>query len=142
MTIIESVREYINTYSELAQFAKLNVDYLANKPTEYTIDPVPSEIVIEEDILGNSTRQFLFVFASREAFGPSALDNMANSGFYEDFNEWISEQNKNGVLPQLETGKTPTKIECLGLGYLFENDSDTARYQIQCRLIYDQKGSE
>lgn len=141
MSIIKGIRDFILTFPDLSKFALLNVDYLSGNPAEYTIDHVPSEIIIEEDITGDSTRQFLFVFASRESYGQDALKNMANSGFYEKFESWLSEQNNKKNFPKLGNNQTPTEIEALGLGYLFENDDNTARYQIQCRLIYEQKGA-
>ena len=36
----------------------------------------------------------------------------------------------------LEDGKRPIKIESLTSGYLFSATEDSARYQIQCRLVY------
>jgi len=139
MTLIESVRNYILTCPFLEDY-KLSVDFLSNEES-YTIDPVPSETLIEADILGNETNQFLFVFASREYYGEDALNNMENSGFYEKFSDWIKENNDNGILPVLETGKTATEIQALGLGYLMNNDDSTARYQIQLRMVYEQEGA-
>jgi len=139
MTLVESVRNYILTCPFLEEFP-VNVDYLSNE-NGYTIDPVPSETLIEADILGNETNQFLFVFASREFYGEDTIQNMSNSGFYEKFADWIKESNDNGILPALEAGKKATELEALGLGYLMNNDDSKARYQIQLRMVYEQKGA-
>ena len=50
------------------------------------------------------------------------------------------ENNKLGILPLLESDKNATKIKCLTGGYMFENaaDATSARYIIQCQLVYDQ----
>ena len=44
-------------------------------------------------------------------------------------------------LPIMRDGLTPTKIEAMSSGYLFDvsGDLSNARYQIQCRLIYDKE---
>ena len=49
---------------------------------------------------------------------------------------WIAEQNINGRLPKLPDNCTPQSVKVLSSGYVMDNDTKTARYQIQCQLIY------
>lgn len=140
--IIDGLRTYIRKCPALRKYnkaVKVNVDYLEDKPTTYSIEEVPSDIVIQKYVDGSSKRQYVFVFASRESYSEDVIDNINNSGFYEDFAEWLEEQNNNNNLPSIGDNKEVLKIEAITNGYAFKTDVDTARYQIQCRIIYLQK---
>ncbi|MEE0980692.1 MAG: chloramphenicol resistance protein, partial [Acutalibacteraceae bacterium] len=65
MTIIESVKNFIMTCPFLAELARVNVDFLPENPDTYSIEEVPSQIIIKEYLDGSSERQFVFVFAAR-----------------------------------------------------------------------------
>src|SRR5699024_1670470 len=124
----------------LDMYARLNIDYLGVNPTEYTIDSVPTTEIVKEYVDGGAIKQFVFVFGSREYYGPDALQNIENSGFYEQFADWLEEQTREGNLPVLEGNKEPIKIEATTTGYLFDASEENGRYQIQCRLIYYEGG--
>ena len=137
MSIIEAVRTYLCT-CPLLKDGKMNVDYLGAEPTEYTVDSVPVGEVVTSYVDGSSERQFEFIFASREAYGPQVLLQLENAGFYERFAAWIQEQNRQKNFPLLDGGKEAQSIEVVTGGYLFAGTTDTARYQVQCRLMYFQ----
>lgn len=141
MAIIEAVRDYILTCPLLKDLARINVDFLPEDANTYSIESVPTQTIISTDIDGSTTRQFNFVFASRLLYTPEIRNNIDNSGFYEDFENWLETNSENGVFPVLAEGLTPTKIEAISSGYLFDiaGDLTDARYQIQCRLIYDKE---
>lgn len=138
MTIIESVKTYIKTCPALNELARVNVDFLPEKPDTYSIEEVPTETIIEKYLDGSSKRQFTFVFAARLNYSDEIRNNIDNSGFYEDFAAWLEECSDNEILPEMAAGLDPVKIEALSNGYLFDISGDltNARYQIQCRLIY------
>lgn len=79
-------------------------------------------------------KQFLFIFASREYYGQTVRQNIENLAFYEHFSEWITE----AELPDLD-GRIPVSIEVVTGGYAFDSGSNTARYQIQLRLLYEEE---
>ena len=140
--IIDSIRKFIRKCPCLSEFngaVRVNVDYLESKPTTYSIEEVPTQPIIKKYIDGSSLRQYEFIFASRECYGPDVLQNIDNCGFYEDFANWIENQNLDGNLPILKD-KVCRSIECLSNGYAFQTDVDKARYQIQMRITYFQKG--
>jgi hypothetical protein len=140
MAIIESLRTYIATCPFLDSSGRVSVDFLGSEPTEYSVDPVPANIILEEFIDGSSNRQYVFVFTSREPYGSDTLQNMVNSGFYERFANWLDEQSKLGNLPTLESGTSAYKIAANSLGYIIEGETDSAKYQIQCSLEYYKEG--
>ena len=140
--IIDGLRTFIRTCPALRKYnnaVKVNIDYLADTPTTYSIEEVPTDITIQKYVNGSSKRQFVFVFASREDYSEDVIDNINNSGFYEDFSNWLEEQTKVANLPSIGNGKEVLKIEAITNGYAFKTDVKTARYQVQCRLVYIQK---
>ncbi len=139
MSIIESVKTFIATYPDLTANVPLSVDALGNTPTEYGIIPLPGGKTIETYINGGSLREFPFAFQSTMSTADE-LERIENSGFYEDFADWLESQTLAGTLPTMETGKTAETIEAVGWGYIQDQgESGTAIYQITCRLIYAQE---
>lgn len=134
--IIESIRNYFLSCPLIDEESKINVDYLGIEAVEYTIDSVPAEKVIKTYVGGDTLNQYVFVFGSREYYGSDTLQNIENSGFYENFSKWIKEQSKLGNLPILTGNKNSIKMEVLTSGYLFDITESLARYQIQIRLVY------
>ena len=139
MTIIEAVRTYLATCPLLAG-GKLNVDFLPPEAATYSVDVVPVKPIIKQYLDGSSNRQFLFVLATRAYYGEHIRQQIDNLCFFEDFDEWLDTQNRAQTFPDLGDGRTGRKLEVTTSGYVFAPDTDTARYQIQCRLSYYQKG--
>ena len=139
MSIINSLYEYFKSCPLLGD-GKINVDYLPEKAREYTIDTITGDPFITRYARGAAMKQYLFAFGSREAYGTDVVQNLANSGFYEDFAAWMEQQTAARNFPAMSVGQTPRRIEAQSTGYLFGADPDTARYQIQCRLVYYQEG--
>lgn len=139
--IIESVKKYIESCPLLEGFKRLCVDYLPETTDTYSIEGIPAQTVIRSYVDGSTERQFVFVFAARLFYSEEIRNNIENSGFYEAFADWLEEQSEAGSLPELPNGKTASKIEAMSSGYLFDisGDLSNARYQIQCRLIYDEE---
>lgn len=139
--IIKALRDYISQCSYLYEFNKgINIDYLDNNSTMYSIEEVPCEPIIKRYINGDTKRQYDFIFASRESYGADVFQNIENSGFYENFSRWIEEESSKGNLPSLEGNRESLEIKVSTTGYAFQTDDNSARYQIQLKLIYFQKG--
>ena len=141
MTIVESVKDFILTCPLLSELKRLNIDFLPEDPDTYSIESVPAPEVIKTYLDGSTERQFVFVFAARFFYSEEVRNNIENSGFYESFAEWLEEQTEAENFPELTGGRTPSKIEAMSSGYLYDiaGDFNNARYQIQCRLIYDKE---
>jgi hypothetical protein len=138
-TIIQAVKIYIATYTELATGAPLWVNYLGASPTAYSIVPLAGSKVVEEYITGGTVNEFPFAFQSMESTADE-LERLESLGFYEAFAAWLKSQTLAGTLPTLNTGQTPEKIEALGWAYLYEQgESGTGVYQIQCKLTYEEQ---
>ena len=134
--MIEEVRDYIALCPYLKEYSELNVEYLIDKVNTYSInenagyDPI---IPGTKDILGNCEKQFLFTFDSRLRWNEDIQNNIDNSKFFEKFRDWLENNNKNDIFPDIngiyEIGATTN-------GYIFMTNSNEAIYRIQCYLKY------
>lgn len=141
MTMIEAIRKYLESCPVLSG-GKLNVDFLPQDATTYSVDVVPTTPVVKRYLDGSSARQFLFVFATRASYGEHIRQQLDNLCLFEAFEEWVDKQNRAKAFPDLGEGRTAQKLEVTTSGYVFAPETDTARYQIQCRLSYFQKGEK
>lgn len=141
MTIIESIRAWLRTYPPL-ESGRLGVDYLPEEAKTYSIDTVPSKEIFKKYVGGSAQKQYLFTLASREFRVDDIQGNIENMAFYEGFSRWVEAQNRRPKhLPELSDGRTALRVEVTTSGYPFMvDDHGTARYQIQCKLTYFEKG--
>ena len=141
--IMGQIRELIKTCPCISAYAKgIGIDHLAEEPECYSIESAPAEPILKKYINGDTKRQQVFVFASREAYGADIRKNIENIGFFQLFSDWMEQiSNKKGFI-DLGENKIPVKIEALTTGYVFETGEQKAKYQIDCRLVYLQEGAK
>lgn len=134
--MIEKVREYILNCPYIKEFAEINVDYLADKVNTYSVNEgVGYNPIISTDILGNEECQFQFSFDAKLYWNEEIANNIDNSKFFEDFREWLKNNNKNKIFPQVE-GIEIESISAITNGYLFATNADEAIYRISCGMNY------
>lgn len=140
MSIVEAVRAWLRTYPPLSD-GRLGVDFLPETAKTYSVDTEPVQPVVKRYLDGSSVRQFAFVLSSREFHSDLIAQNMENSAFYENFSGWVAQQNRAKCLPELGEWRTAHRVEVTSPGYPFQvYEEGTARYQIQLKLIYFEKG--
>lgn len=139
MSIIEAVRNWFLTYPALDDpGVPLLVDYLGAEAAQYTLESVPDVPIYRQYTDGSCLMQYLFIFASREYYGAEVERCMDNQAFFEELAAWVRQQNRKHALPELGENRVPVFIEVLTGGYAFSEDSETARYQMQLRLVYEE----
>ena len=136
--IIEALRNYILTYPNLPA-GQVLVDYLGSEAGQYSLEPIPCDPVFKRYTDGCCQKQYSFLLASREEYSADLLPCIQNEQFYEEFAHWIETQNKRRILPDLGVGRFPVSIEVVTGGYVLGEETNTARYQIQLRLIYEEE---
>lgn len=134
-SIIDALEKYF-IGCELLKDGALRVDYLGEKPVEYTIEVLPCDPVVKRYLGGSTVRQYLFAFGSREFYSQERLQNIQNSAFYERLADWVETRSMSGILPELPDGMEAQQLEVISSGYLFDGSMTNARYQIQLRLLY------
>ena len=133
MKIIEAIREYFNGCDLLDEDARINVDYIGDEVVEYAIYSEPINPIYKEYVDGGKIKQFGFTFTTVNYYSAELLQQLENSNFFEDFQNWIEENNKNSILPKV---KGAIRIEILSNGFLLDANAEQAKYQIQLKLIY------
>jgi hypothetical protein len=132
--MIEEIRDYFNEHVQLAsEFENILVDFLGDEAITYTIEPVPVEPILRQYTDGSSLRQYVFQFGSREYYDSGVAQNIANLDFYEEFSNNIEDNNRKGILPDIEGIQS---IECLTPGTIQNVQDGTAKYIIQMRITY------
>lgn len=136
-SIIEAIKTHIETCS-LLQNGNVNVDYVGTQMS-YSIDPLPCDPIVRRYTDGGGIMQFQFAFTSKEVYDEDDRITIENSGFCQQFEEWMEQQNMLDTLPELPKGKSAFKYETMNKGYLFDIVGNKAKYRIECRLIYTQE---
>lgn len=131
--MIEKIRQYFIENNIIDENSRINVDFLGENPTEFALEPLPVNPVLESYINGVSLRQFQFQLLSCNDYGADVMQNMANSTYYENLYELIESNNKKRVLPNIDGIES---IECLNSGGILDTGTNTARYSIQMRITY------
>ena len=140
MTIIDGVRAWLKTYEGLAD-GRLSVDFLPEEAKSYSVDTVATTEIVKRYLDGSSIRQFLFCVSSREFYSDNIAQNVDNQAFYEGLAAWLERKSKLRQFPNIGTGRTVRSIEISSTAYPFVVDEHgTARYQLQLKLTYFQKG--
>ena len=137
-SILEGIVEHIAT-CPLLQDGVFRVDALGDQAVEYTIETGVFDPVIKRYVNGDEVKQYQFNFGSREYYSMDRIQNIQNSAFYEKFANWIEDQNRKEIFPDLPGNCYAEKIEVLSNGYMFDGSMRNARYQIQLRLIYQKE---
>ena len=133
-SIIGALRDYYLECPYLKD-GKFSVDFLRNDPS-YSLDPLPSDPVYRQYVDGGKIYQMEYAFTSKAAYDGDARTMIDNSFFYQQLAEWVEQQEDAGNLPNLE-GYTAIGNAVTSSGYLFDADSDLAKYQVQLRLLYE-----
>lgn len=135
-TIIKAIIDYFSGCPLLSDEQKnINADNLLSEVKSFSVETVPCDEIIKSYVDGSAKKQYLFVFASRQCFGDNEI-NLGNSAFYEEFVQWIEEQNEKDNFPILPKPLEAQAMKVLSSGYVIDNDETKARYQIQCQLKY------
>lgn len=140
MAVMQSVQKWLKTYSGLS--GRLDVDFLDEDADTYSVDTIPCEEIIKRYKDGGTVRQFQFAVSSRRYYEQNIKNNLSNLQFFEDLTAWIENKSRLRQLPVMDKGRTAQKIVVTSSGYPFDvTENGMARYQMQLRLEYFQKGS-
>lgn len=136
--MIDSVRDYISNCPYLDVFTEVNVNYLVDKVKAYSVNEGASyNPIITTDILGNEESQFQFTFDAKFYWNDEIANNVDNSNFFENFSNWLRENNNNKIFPIIGSDDISiTSISANSNGYIFDTSSDEAIYRISCVMNY------
>lgn len=112
---------------------QINADMLSINVGDYSIDRIPSQPIMNKWIIGTTKRRDLYSFRSRRSYSQDTINNLENIGFFENFEDKITQKNLKGKLPQIDGIES---IECLNTGTLNNANTNTAEFDIQIQITY------
>ena len=136
---IEELRRWFRDCPAVSGSLRFGVNHLPEKPTEYALYSVPSNLTYRENVLGERVLADIqtenYIFASKENYGSDIEQNIAVLGWYQTIVAWIITQNNAGNFPDMENGKILSILPTLS-AYPAEVGSSVAKYQIQIAVNY------
>ncbi len=134
--MIDKIRDYVATCPYLDEFVELNVNYLVDKAKAYSINEGTGyNPVVNTYLNGDKEMRFIFYFDAKLFWNEEVQNNINNSIFFENFKDWLEENDNNGVYPEINNIE-PLSIGATSNGYIFATNSMEAVYRISCEFSY------
>jgi len=114
----------------------INANMLSADPNNYSLDKIPVDKSVEMWITGDEIHRDVYSFRSRNNYSQDTLKNLINIGFFEVFEDRISSNNKQGILPDIDGIQ---EIKCLNCGSMNNATTNTAEFDIQIEITYMNK---
>lgn len=124
--------EIINTLTTNRNY-QINANMLSNSIDDYSLDKIPTDSVVETWITGDEIHKDVYSFRSRKSYSQDAIVNLKNVGFFEQFEIAIKDNNKKGVLPEINGIES---IVCLNCATMNDADGKQAEFDIQIQITY------
>lgn len=112
---------------------QLNVNFLSNEPNNYSLDKIPTQTEVETWIIVPTIHRDIYSFRSRMNYSADTITNIKNIGFFESFEQIITNKNNDRILPDI-TGIQ--EIKCLNCGTMRNANTNTAEFDIQVMIEY------
>ena len=112
---------------------QINANMLSSEPNNYSLDKIPTASTVEEWITGTRICRDVYSFRSRVGYSQDTINNLINVGFFEIFEDIISSNNEEGILPNIEGIQS---IQCLNCGSMTNANTNTAEFDIQLQITY------
>lgn len=131
---ITKLRDYlIKVVNDISKLKSINVNALSKEINTYSLDKLPTESTVEVWVNGTEIHRDVYTFSSRRNYSYNEINNLLNIGFFEIFEEAIKDNNKKGILPEIEGIEN---IQCLNCGTMVNNETNTAEFDIQIEIRY------
>ena len=115
---------------------QINANMLSNEPNNYSLDKIPTSSTVEEWITGTRICRDVYSFRSRVGYSQDTINNLINVGFFEIFEDIISSNNEEGILPNIEGIQS---IQCLNCANMTNANTNTAEFDIQLQIEYKEE---
>lgn len=133
---ISKLRNYlfnvINTLTENRNY-QINANMLSNKVDDYSLDKIPTEKEVESWVIGYELHKEVYSFRSCKSYSQDTIVNLKKMGFFEQFEYAIEDNNKKGILPDINGIES---IECLNCFTMISTDGKQAEFDIQIQITY------
>lgn len=124
--------DIINTLTTNRNY-QINANMLSNEIDDYSLDKIPTNVEVENWIIGGGVNRDVYSFRSRRPYSQDTINNLKNIGFFEEFEKIIKSNNDKGVLPEIDDIES---IECLNCATMNSTDGQQAEFDIQIQITY------
>lgn len=125
--------EIINTLTDNRNY-QINANMLSDNIDDYSLDKIPTNIEVENWIIGGGVHKDVYSFRSRKSYSSDTITNLKNMGFFEQFENAIKTNNEEGNLPDINGIES---IECLNPFTMINNENgNSATFDIQIQITY------
>ena len=111
---------------------QISADYLG-EIGDFSLDKIPTSSTVQRWISGVEIHRDVYSFRSRKAYSQDTINNLQNIGFFEEFENIIKSNNKEGILPDIDRIES---IECLNCATFNSQDGNEATFDIQIQITY------
>lgn len=139
--MIGAIRTYLKSCSCFDNLKEMGIDFLSNDANVASIDRTPIQPLKGEKISGTKFKQASFTLRVKLNHSDELKQQIENSDFLEDFEDWLEEQNDIKNFPTFKDNKKVTKIYVSSSNYLLAIDSTLRKavYQVQIIVEYEEK---
>lgn len=114
------------------------LDWLRQEAGSLSVDSVPTSPQVRRYMDGGRRLRLDFVVSGREFLDDDPAGAAASLGLFEE----LGRRMESAPLPALGEGLTAERVQILSTAYPVSLDGHgTARYQMQCRLIFYKEGT-
>lgn len=139
--MIGAIRTYLKQCSCFEDLKEMGIDFLSNDANIASIDRTPIQPKKKENIGGTKFKQASFALRVKLNHSDELKQQIENSDFLEDFEDWLEEQNDLKNFPKFKKNKKVTNIYVSSSNYLvsIEPNLRKAVYQVQIIIEYEKK---
>lgn len=137
MTVGQALIEWLHTYGDVEVEAVIETDQLDSETKSYGLfKEAQKEVVTFLNGSRDVTEYYNFMVRAR-----SKLDTnrVSNQEWLENLETWIRMQNIHRVLPDLGPGRACWAVGVSVTGYMMEQETDTAAYQMSVEIHYTEE---
>ncbi len=134
-SILKAMQEYLEACPAIDL---VHLDTVAENPSDYAVT-LAGNSKVSEDLAGNKTYRYNFVFYAREDTG-NDIDRTVNHDFLQGFADWLEEQDEAGNYPALPANCIAEEVAVSNILLFAVDDNGSAGiYQVQLQLIYTKR---
>ena len=142
MDLLEAIKEYFYGYENIDEEGLIYINNTPVENTNYAIiqAPMPNGGIVKSFIGGDVIMQYLFEFDTINQHSNGVDDiNKINSLFYVKLEKWIRDNNRNGILPNVENCQSIEVVRSAYVKHISE-DGQQAVHSMSARITYYEKG--
>lgn len=139
--MIGAIRTYLAGCPSFNDLKSIGVDFLSNNANIASIDRTPIKPLKNTRVTETKVKQASFALRVKLNHSDELKQQIENSNFLEDFEDWLEEQSTVRNYPKFKENKKVTDIYVSSSNYLIAVDPTLRKavYQVQIIVEYEKK---